>query len=150
MFAMRSLLVTASFAVAGGLFSATAAAQFAKPEDAVRYRQSSMFLMSNHVGRLAAMARGDRPFDAAAAEKSARVVQAISRTAWDGFAKGADSKRAKGEIWSSTAEFTAEQDKLMAETAKLVDAAASLDTLKRQVGAVAGVCKGCHDKFRND
>lgn len=150
MIAMRSLLVVASVAVAGGLFSAPAAAQFAKPDDAVKYRQSSMFLMSNHMGRLAAMVRGDRPFDAAAAQNSARVVDMLSRVAYDGFPKGADSRRAKGEIWSSAADFKAEQERLQAETGKLVAAAASLDTLKPQVGAVGAACKSCHDKFRND
>jgi cytochrome c556 len=38
----------------------------------------------------------------------------------------------------------------MAETAKLPGAAASLDSLKQQVGATGGVCKSCHDKFRSD
>ena len=33
-------------------------AQFAKPEDAIKYRQSAMFLMNTHVGRIFAMANG--------------------------------------------------------------------------------------------
>jgi len=150
MFAIRSPFAVASLAISATLFSIPATAQFAKPDDAVKYRQSSMFVMSNHMGRLGAMARGDRPFDAAAAQYSARVVETLSRAAWDGFAKGADSKRAKSEIWSSDADFKAQQDKLMAETGKLVEAAAGLDTLKRQAGAVGAACKSCHDKFRND
>ena len=40
-------------------------AQFAKAEDAIKYRQSALTVMSNHMGRLAAMAKGERPFDAA-------------------------------------------------------------------------------------
>lgn len=150
MFALRSLAVVATLAVAGGIFSTPARAQFAKPEDAVKYRQSAMFLMANHVGRLSAMARGDRPFDAAIAQNSARAVETLSRLAWDGFAKGADSRRAKPEIWANAAEFTAQQQKLTAETAKLAAAAGSLDTLRPQLGAVGSVCKNCHDNFRND
>ena len=42
----------------GLLFAAPAIAQFAKTEDAIKYRQSAMSLMGNHMGRLAAMAQG--------------------------------------------------------------------------------------------
>jgi len=48
----------ASLAVAAACaaMSLPAAAQFAKPEDAIKYRQSSLFVMSQHFGRLGAMA----------------------------------------------------------------------------------------------
>ena len=36
----------------------------------------------------------------------------------------------------------------VAETAKLVTASASLDTLKAQMGPTGGACKGCHDSYR--
>jgi cytochrome c556 len=150
MVSLRSLALAASAAVVGGLFSIPASAQFAKAEDAVKYRQSAMFIMNANMGRLAAMARGDRPFDAAVAQNSARAIEAVSKLPWDGFQKGADSKRAKPEIWASAADFKGYQDRLMAEAAKLPGAAASLDSLKQQVGATGGVCKNCHDKFRND
>ena len=42
-----------------GLASALpASAQFQKPEDAIKYRQSAMFVMGNHMGRLGAMVQG--------------------------------------------------------------------------------------------
>ncbi|MFZ9407128.1 MAG: ArsC/Spx/MgsR family protein, partial [Burkholderiaceae bacterium] len=40
-------------------------------------------LMTTHMGRLGAMARGDVPFDAAAAQASARVVEVVSHLPWD-------------------------------------------------------------------
>jgi cytochrome c556 len=33
-------------------------AQFAKPEDAVKYRQGALFVMAQHFGRIGAMANG--------------------------------------------------------------------------------------------
>ena len=66
----------ASLAVAAACaaMSLPAAAQFAKPEDAIKYRQSSLFVMSQHFGRLGAMANGRVPYDAAAAAANAEVV----------------------------------------------------------------------------
>lgn len=150
MLSLRSLASTASIAVAGVLFSVPAAAQFAKAEDAVKYRQSAFFVMSNHMGRLVAMARGDRPFDAAAAQNSARMVETISKLPWEAFPSGANSRRAKPEIWANAADFKSLQERMMGETARLPAAAASLDTLRQQVGATGASCKACHDKYRND
>jgi len=39
---------------------------------------------------------------------------------------------------------------VVGETARLPAAAASLDTLRQQVGATGASCKACHDKYRND
>lgn len=39
-------------------------AQFAKPEDAVKYRKASFTVMAAHFGRLGAMANGRAPYDA--------------------------------------------------------------------------------------
>ena len=48
----------AQLALSGALvaLSLPAAAQFAKPEDAVKYRQSSLFVMGQHFARVGAMA----------------------------------------------------------------------------------------------
>jgi len=48
-----------------------AAAQFAKPEDAIKYRQSALFVMQQNFSRVAAMASGKAPFDAKMAAESA-------------------------------------------------------------------------------
>jgi cytochrome c556 len=42
-------------------------AQFAKPEDAIKYRQSALFVMQQNFSRVAAMAAGKAPFDATVA-----------------------------------------------------------------------------------
>ncbi|MDZ4356943.1 MAG: cytochrome c, partial [Variovorax sp.] len=50
-----------ALAAACAVMSLPAAAQFAKPEDAIKYRQSALFVMGQHFGRLGAMANGRVP-----------------------------------------------------------------------------------------
>ena len=128
---------------------AMASAQFAKPEDAVKYRQAAFTVMGNHMGRLSAMAKGERPFDAAAAQASARLIDSLGQLPWEAFGAGTTSKALKAEPWGDAADFKARADRMNGETAKLVQAAASLDTLRQQLGATGGSCKNCHDKYRN-
>ena len=54
--------------------SGPAMAQFAKPEDAIKYRQSALFVMQQNFARVAAMAAGRAPFDAKAAAESTEVA----------------------------------------------------------------------------
>jgi cytochrome c556 len=129
---------------------ATATAQFAKPDDAIKYRQSAFTVLTTHMGRLGAMARGDVPFDAAAAQASARVVDVVSHLPWDAFPPGSNTGAAKikGDPWKDAATFTKLQGDLKAQTAKLPAAVATLDGLKAQVGATSRVCRECHESFR--
>ncbi len=53
-------------------------AQFAKPEDAVKYRKASFTVMAAHFGRLGAMANGRAPYDAKMAAENADVVLTLS------------------------------------------------------------------------
>ena len=64
---------------AGCLTCLPAAAQFQKPEDAIKYRQSAFTVMGAHVGRIGAMAQGRVPFDAKAAADNAAIVSAMAR-----------------------------------------------------------------------
>jgi cytochrome c556 len=134
--------------------AAPAAAQFSKPEDAVKYRQSIMFVMSQHFGRVGAMANGRVPFDAKAAADNADFVAELSRMPWPAYVAGTDKgqTRAKSEIWAEPAKFRELNDKLMAETGKLQVAAktGNLDNMKKAFGDTAAVCKSCHDAFRKD
>ena len=133
---------------------ASASAQFAKPEDAIKYRQSALFVMGQHFGRIGAMASGKAPFDAKAAADNAEIVAEMSNLPWAGFMPGTDkggNTKAKPEIWTEQAKFKESNEKLMAETAKLSAAAktGNLDTLKTAFAATADTCKSCHDTFRN-
>jgi cytochrome c556 len=132
------------------MFAAPAFAQFQKPEDAQKYRQSALFVMSQHFGRIGAMVNGRVPFDAKAAADNAEIVAEMSKLPWAGFTGGAEGGKAKPEIWKDLPKFKELNEKLQAETGKLAAAAkaGNLDTLKTAFGATAGACKSCHDTFR--
>ena len=146
----------ACIAVAATLLAlaAPASAQFAKPEDAIKYRQSAMFVMGTHFGRIGAMANGKAPYDAKVAETSAAIVADMSKLPWAGFVAGTETggnTKAKPEIWTEQAKFKENSEKLMAQTPKLAVAAKTGDlaTLKTAFSATADACKACHDDFRN-
>lgn len=148
--------IFASIAAAAALLalSAPASAQFAKPEDAIKYRQSALSVMGTHFGRLGAMANGRVPFDAKVAADNAEIVAAMSKLPWAGFGAGTDkggNTKAKPEIWTEQAKFKEHSDKLQAETTKLAAASktGTLDSLKTAFAATADTCKACHDAFRN-
>ena len=134
--------------------SAPASAQFAKAEDAIKYRQSALFVMGQHFSRIGAMANGRIPFDAKAAQENADVVAEIAKLPWAGFGAGTDKgapTKALPAIWSEQAKYKEHADKLQAEATKLAAAAktGNLDNLKASFGATAGTCKACHDAFRS-
>jgi cytochrome c556 len=129
-------------------------AQFAKPEDAVKYRKNSLFVMQQHWARVGAMAQGRVPFDAKAAQDNMDVVSTLAKLPWAAFTEGTDKgdTRAKAEIWKESAKFKEAADKFQAEVVKLNAAAktGSLDNLKAAFGSAAPTCKACHDNFRKD
>jgi cytochrome c556 len=143
-------------AVAAGLAAAVAIpayAQFQKPEDAVRYRQSAFNVMGNHFGRIGAMVNGRVPFDAKAAEINAEIVQSMSRLPYAGFTEGTDkigNTAALPEVWSQPDKFKAAAQKMQDAVGKLTVAAKSgnPDQLKTAFGETGATCKGCHDDFR--
>jgi cytochrome c556 len=137
-------------AAACAVYCLPASAQFAKSADAIKYRQSAMFIQSQHVSRLGAMASGRAPYDAAAAVANAQVVAEISKLPWAGFGPGTEGGEAKPDIWKEQPKFKEFSDKLIAETGKLPAAAGNLDTLKAAMASVGGTCKACHDAFRKD
>jgi cytochrome c556 len=131
-----------------------AQAQFAKPEDAIKYRKASFTVMAAHFGRLGAMANGRAPYDAMAAASNADVVAAMSKLPWAAFGEGTDKgdTRAKPEIWKEAAKYKEAADKMQAEIVKLNTAAkaGNIDALKAAFGPAAATCKACHDNFRKD
>ncbi len=126
----------------------------AKPEDVIRYRQGVYKVIGWNFGPMAAMVKGDRPYDKDAFARNAANVEFVSRLALEGFApgsdKGADTK-AKPEIWTKMDDFKSKMSKMNEETTKLAAIAktGSFDDIKKQFGATGSSCKACHDDYRN-
>ena len=143
-----------SAAVLAVVLAMPAHAQFAKPEDAIKYRKASFTVLGAHFGRLAAMASGRAPYDAKLAAENADVIAIVAKLPWAAFGEGTDKgdTRAKLEIWKESGKFHEASDKSQAELAKVVTAAktGSLDALKAAVGPAGASCKACHDNFRKD
>ena len=147
-------LALAAFAAAGLVAAWPAAAQFQKPEDAIKYRKAAMTVMGNHFSRVAAMANGRVPFDAATAQGNADLVATLSKLPFAGFIDGTESgdTKAKPEIWLEPDKFKAASTKMQEEVTKLNAAAktGNIDQIKAAVGDVGKSCKACHDNYRKE
>lgn len=150
---MKKLILVAA-AVAGLASSLPAAAQFAKPEDAIKYRKAAFTVMATHFGRIGAMVQGKAPFDAKAAAENAEIATMMSKLPYTAFVAGTDKgeTKAKPEIWTEDAKFRGAASKMQEEMAKLNAAAktGNLDQIKAAFGPVGQSCKACHDDFRKD
>ena len=150
---MKILACTAAAAALVAMAS-PASAQFAKPEDAIKYRQGSLTVMATHFGRIGAMVNGRVPFDAKVAQENADIVSDMAKLPWAAFGpgteKGSIPTRAKAEIWTEQAKFKELSEKMVAETTKLAAAAktGNADTLKAAFGATGASCKACHDNYQ--
>ena len=148
------ILSVATLTALLALTALPAAAQFQKPEDAVKYRKSAFQVMSAHFGRIGAMVNGRAPFDAAAAASNAEVVAYMSKLPYAGFVdgtSGTEKGAPKANVWTERAKFDEAAKKMQDEVGKLAVVAKSgnADQLKTAFGAAAGTCKSCHDDFRN-
>lgn len=145
-----TLVIGLSMALLAGTASAQSA--FQKPEDAVKYRQSALFIMGQHFQRVGAMASGRVPFDAAVAQKNMDVVMEVAQLPWAGFTPETRDvrSRAKPNIWSEKTKFDeAGQNALKALTAlSAASKTGNLDAVKKTFGDAAASCKACHDSFR--
>jgi cytochrome c556 len=144
-----------ALAIAMGLVlpCASAQAQFARLNDAVKYRQAAFQVMSTHVQRIGAMAKGDAPFDKPAAEAQAAIIELLSRQLSSAFPPGSDMapSKAKPEVWQDAAQFKTHGDQLQSASSKLSGAARSGDliALKAAFNTLSQTCKACHDGYRN-
>ncbi len=127
-----------------------AAAQFAKPEDAIKYRQSALRVMGTHFGRIGAVVNGRVPYDAAAVQQNADIATMMSTLPWQGFGAGTEGGKAKSDIWKETAKFKELQEDMGKKMVALNAAAktGNLDNVKTAFGATGASCKACHDAFQ--
>jgi len=148
-----TLLMTGAALFAAAI-ALPAAAQFAKPEDAIKYRKAAFTVMARHFGIVAAMANGKIPFDAKAAADNAEIATVMSKLPYAGFVPGTDKGETKAEpkIWTETDKFDAAKTKMQEEMAKLNVAAkgGNLDAIKAAVGETGKSCKACHDNYRKE
>ena len=141
-----------SFSLAGALTVSAgfAFAQFQKPEDAIKYRQSVFTVLANSFGKIGAVAKGEAPYNKDEVAKNAAVVATLSTLPWQAFGQGTEGGKAQADIWSDNAKFKAASEKMQLAVANLNTAAQSgdLESIKKAFGAAGATCKGCHDDFK--
>lgn len=146
-------LSLAGAAIAAAVLSLPAQAQFAKPEDAIKYRQSGYVIMGNHMGRIAAQLRADKP-DVAVIQRSAGIIDFVSQLPGEGYVPGSDKggnppTRAKPEAFTDP-KIRDVGRAMRGEVVKLVEVAKGGDVaaIRAQFQATAKSCDNCHDNYR--
>jgi cytochrome c556 len=146
--------VLAGAALLGSAIALPAAAQFAKPEDAIKYRKAAFTVMARHFGIVAGMANGRIPFDAKAVAENAEIATIVSKLPYAGFVDGTDKGDTKAEpkIWAEKDKFNAAATTMQEAMVKLNVAAkgGNQDAIKAAAGDVGKACKACHDSYRKE
>jgi cytochrome c556 len=132
--------------------AAPASAQFAKPEDAVKYRQAAFALMGAKMSRINAQLKSSSP-DIKSIQSSAALVETLAPLPFEAFTPGSDmvsNTKARPEIWKDSAKVKELASRMEAEVARLNAVAKTGDVkaIQAQVGAVGQSCKACHDDYR--
>jgi cytochrome c556 len=125
-------------------------AQFQKPEDAIKYRQSVFTVMANSFGKIGAVVKGEAPYNKDEVAKNVAIVAMMSALPWQAFGPGTEGGKGQSAIWSDQAKFKAAQDKMQLAIVSLNTAAQSgdLEGIKKAFGTAGQTCKGCHDDFK--
>ena len=141
---MKRLVLTALSVIA---FTGLAVA--VEPQEA---RQASMKKVGASIGLLSGMAKGEAPFDAAAAQGAFATMNEVAKTYGDLFPVGSETgmdTEAAPAIWANMDDFKAKIAKFEADTGAaaamtFADAAA----VGAAIGPVAANCGSCHQLYR--
>jgi cytochrome c556 len=123
-------------------------------DDPIAARQGLMKQNASMVGIASALAKGERPYNAALAAATMEILaydlEVFPTLFPENSMEGGDPPtRAKAEIWQDMAGFEATAAKLV-ETANAAAAAApeGQEAFAAALGAVGQVCGDCHDAYR--
>ena len=140
-----------------GLFSATSQAATPDPmEKAVKARQGYMQVNAFNMGILAAMVKGEAPYDAEQAATAANNIKLSSmmknKAMWVPGSGNDNPKletKALPEIWMAGSDI-GDKAKAFGNAASELAAVAGqgLDVMKPKFGDLGKSCKGCHKDYR--
>lgn len=147
-------LMTCTLIAALGAAGALAQAPLGEEaQRAVTARNAQMALYSFYLGPLAGMARDQIPYDAAVAAAAAgnlAALGALDQSAlWVDGTDASAGTRARAEIWTDPAGYTAAK-LAMADAAAALAAVAGdgPDAFKAAFGPVGAACGACHEAYR--
>lgn len=149
---MLRTLITAC--TVGCALLAGAAVADTDPDNAIKYRKAVLQPLGANLTGIAMNAKGEVAFPDAVPAHAQMVAAAAplllpafeQNTAGEGSAQ-TKAKDAIWDDWDSFAELANDLEVAAAELASVADAG-DMAAVGRQLGAVGGTCKACHDKFR--
>jgi cytochrome c556 len=146
---LKVVICAGLLVVAGGM----AFAGFAKPEDAIRYRQAVMTVIGHHFGNIVAVLEGQSTYNKKQLRHDAVVLRTMAELPWDAaMTPGSYSGNTtlKPLVLKEKSKFMAIARRLESTTRMLAEKAKTgdLKAIGEQVGKVAENCKACHSTFR--
>jgi cytochrome c556 len=150
--AQTGALAMNRFAFAAVSFSILAISTMAFAAEPQEARQAAMKKVGASIGLLSGMAKGEAPFDAAAAQAAFATMNGVAKEYVSFFPAGSESgfeTEASPAIWANMDDFKAKVAKFEADTAAaaamtFADAAA----VGAAMGPVAANCGECHQLYR--
>jgi len=148
---MKIASVAACIAVSAAI-AWPVAAQYAKPEDAVKYRKAAFTVMNNHMGRIFRQLKSPTP-NMQVIQSSAQTIESMSKLPWDAFSPDTElvtDTRALPALFKNEAKAKELAQKMQEEVAKLNTVAKTGDAaaVRTQFNAAVKTCDNCHDDFR--
>lgn len=131
------------------LASGAAFAEGDATDPAAIEREKVMKAIGGAMGTLGGMAKGEIPYDAAAAEAAkAALITASGGVAAAFETQGGEdaTSEAKPDIWTSWEDFVKKSDAMTA-AATAADVS-SVEAIGASLGAIGGTCKDCHTTYR--
>ncbi len=144
---MRLTVVLSAAIVAAGALGATAVVAQQNPIEA---RQALMKDNGKHAKLGAAMVKGEKPFDLAAAKEIFATFEKSTKAA-DLFppnSKTGHDTTASPKIWENMDDFKARFVKLGEDARTAAASVKDLDSFKTAFGAIGKDCGGCHREYR--
>ncbi len=133
--------------VAAALCSTMAIA--AEPQEV---RQQEMKDMGAAMGALSAIAKAQKPYDAAVVKTSLDKIAEVAKDFHNHFPKGSETgfeTEASIKIWEDSTGFKAANDKLAADVATvLASVPADAAGVGAAVGTIGANCAACHQAYR--
>lgn len=115
-------------------------------------RQDLMKEIGRSVGALGAIAKGEKPYDAATVETSLKTISTNTQAFPDQFPAGSESgheTEALPAVWEKPEQFRAGAEKLHTEAqAVMASMPADQEGVKAAMGRLGAVCSDCHETFR--
>ena len=145
------LALAAAAVVVLAIGAASVATSSPEGTAAIKARHEAMESIGSAMGPLAAIAKGEAPFDAAVVEKNAGTIAENLKESGAHFPEGSDEGDAetwaKKEIWDNFADFELKMQTARAQ-AEALGAVTEEAAYRPALGKLGNSCKSCHQDYR--